>query len=429
MAWQIPFANTNTTIDLTTLDNIYVGSSIQVAAVRGSGNNQKIIIDGTVAVASDAIWFTGGPSTTSGHTVTIGEGGIVRSLISSGIVFYAYNSTVENKGHIYATGVAGIAFYGINDTTTSTLKNSGVIESDSYGVTRYSNSTETVTVVNTGTISGTLFSYGQYFQTEIAKDLITNNGAMIGKIDLGLGDDLFDGRLGTVQGDVLGGGGNDRIYAGSGNNALFGGDGDDTLIGGAGADFLSGGNGSDRATYTSATKAVVVNLTSPSTNFGDAAGDTYNSIEHISGSSFNDYLSGNSAANGINGGAGDDKIQGFAGNDIFTGGAGKDVFIFSTALNPATNVDRITDFIVVDDTVYLENAVFTALTTNGTLLAASFAKNGTGNAGDASDRIIYETDTGKVYYDRDGTGLAFDSVHFATLTPGLAVTNTDFFVM
>ena len=63
----------------------------------------------------------------------------------------------------------------------------------------------------------------------------------------------------------------------------------------------------------------------------------------------------------------------------------------------------------------------------GALAAAAFRANTTGLAGDASDRIIYETDTGRLLYDADGTGAAA-GVQFATLATGLALTNNDFLV-
>ena len=43
-----------------------------------------------------------------------------------------------------------------------------------------------------------------------------------------------------------------------------------------------------------------------------------------------------------------------AGNDVLIGGKGKDVFVFATALNKATNLDKITDFNVKDDSIQLE---------------------------------------------------------------------------
>ncbi|PZV36654.1 hypothetical protein B5V02_20865 [Mesorhizobium kowhaii] len=69
-----------------------------------------------------------------------------------------------------------------------------------------------------------------------------------------------------------------------------------------------------------------------------------------------------------------------------------------------------------------------ALGGNGTLTADQFVKNTTGLAGDGTDHIIYETDTGWLYYDSNGNA-AGGSTHFATLAANLALTNADFVVM
>ena len=42
------------------------------------------------------------------------------------------------------------------------------------------------------------------------------------------------------------------------------------------------------------------------------------------------------------------------------------------------------------------------------------------------DRIIYQTDTGDLFFDADGNG-AGSRVLIAVLNPGLAVTNANFF--
>ena len=135
------------------------------------------------------------------------------------------------------------------------------------------------------------------------------------------------------------------------------------------------------------------------------------------GNALANRLTGNGAANMLNGGTGADTLA---------GGAGHDTFLFNTALS-ATNVDRITDFVMVDDTIRLENAVFTGLSV-GALAANAFTANMSGLATDVSDRVIYETDTGRLYFDADGTG-ASQRVLFAVLDTGLAMTAADFAVI
>ena len=85
----------------------------------------------------------------------------------------------------------------------------------------------------------------------------------------------------------------------------------------------------------------------------------------------------------------------------------------------------IEDYTVAQDTMRLENLFFTGLA-NGTLAAAAFRVGTT--AVDASDRIIYNDDTGDLFFDRDGTGAAA-KVQFATLDDGLAMSNQDFLVV
>src|SRR4051794_23398880 len=82
--------------------------------------------------------------------------------------------------------------------------------------------------------------------------------------------------------------GNDTINGLAGDDILFGDDGNDFLNGGLGADALNGGPGNDWADYSSATTGVTASLDNPTINTGEAAGDTYTSIERLRGSNFND---------------------------------------------------------------------------------------------------------------------------------------------
>uniref|UniRef100_UPI003CCB6EF2 beta strand repeat-containing protein n=1 Tax=Microvirga flavescens TaxID=2249811 RepID=UPI003CCB6EF2 len=133
---------------------------------------------------------------------------------------------------------------------------------------------------------------------------------------------------------VLTGNGVGNIITGNaGANKLDGGGGDDTLDGGAGADQLIGGAGDDWADYSSAAQGVVVSLLNFIAQTGDAAGDTFDSIENLRGSAFDDTLIGNDANNTIEGGLGDDALYGGGGADVLNGGGGWNLvtYQFSTA--------------------------------------------------------------------------------------------------
>ncbi|MBY0422732.1 MAG: hypothetical protein K2Q06_10550, partial [Parvularculaceae bacterium] len=141
-------------------------------------------------------------------------------------------------------------------------------------------------------------------------------------INAGNGDDVVYG--GSGNDTLSGGNGNDVLFGGSGNDSLSGGNGNDVLNGGAGADTLSGGNGTDTISYAGSSAGVTINLGTGAASGGDAQGDTFSSIENVTGSSFNDSLTGDGGANILHGGGGNDFIDGGAGNDTLWGGSGND---------------------------------------------------------------------------------------------------------
>ncbi|MDO8333865.1 MAG: calcium-binding protein, partial [Nitrosomonas sp.] len=133
-------------------------------------------------------------------------------------------------------------------------------------------------------------------------------------------------------------------------------------------------------------------------------------------------LKGNTAANRLIGGGGNDTLDGGTGKNILTGGTGKDIFKLTTT----GHIDSITDFVVIDDTIQLENAAYTKLTTTGTLVAGQFRIGS--KALDANDFVIYNNATGALLYDADGNG-AVAAVQIATIGVGLAMTNADIVVI
>lgn len=105
------------------------------------------------------------------------------------------------------------------------------------------------------------------------------------------GDDMFQNQT-SIQCDVDGGDGNDKLYGGSGADTLYGGEGDDYLDGGAGNDRLYGGSGAD--------------------TLAGGAGDDF-----LLGGAGNDLLFGNAGNDHLYGGEGINELVGDAGIDVF----------------------------------------------------------------------------------------------------------------
>ncbi|WP_165779921.1 calcium-binding protein, partial [Mesorhizobium sanjuanii] len=211
------------------------------------------------------------------------------------------------------------------------------------------------------------------------------------------------------------------IVGNDGNNIIKGWGGADTMIGHGGNDNYyvdnvgdraveSSGHGQDRV-WTSVSYALEAGSSIEVLSTKQDAGTT----------AIN--LTGNELAQTIIGNAGNNVINGGRGADILTGFGGNDIFVFNSALGNG-NVDRITDFNASQDKIHLENAIFAGLGAGALTAAAFFAG---ASAHDSSDHIIYNNSTGALSYDSDGIGGAAQ-IQFATLSPGLSLTASSFFV-
>ena len=291
------------------------------------------------------------------------------------------------------------------------------------------------------------------------------NDTLVGGIDNdtltgGAGDDTL---VGGVDNDTLDGG-NDadtivvEFQSSAANDTMRGGDGIDTLrFDGSGSEVLqlASFDSSDPTGTASGSGIefidlnhhllVGTNLTSNPANddttfnfsntifidpvLGDIAVNSLGGNDTIVAANQNGLVyDGNLGDDTLIGGTGNDTLSGGAGNDTLTGAAGNDSFLFAAALtlNTTINIDQITDFVVTNDTILLDNAVFTSLTSPGTLAADNFA---VGGAADADDFILYDVTTGALSYDSDGNETNATQVQFATLDPGLAMTNDVFSVV
>lgn len=185
--------------------------------------------------------------------------------------------------------------------------------------------------------------------------------------------------IGTDADDVLNGGeGNDTLNGIAGNDTLNGGAGHDVLAGAAGDDVENGQNGDD-------------------------------------------VLWGISGNNILDGGAGNDRLIAGKGHNQLTGGDGGDSFRFASASR-----STITDFVVADDTIKLENKFFTRLTATGALSAEHFVTSAA--AADSNDYVIYDNVTGALRYDADGNG-ADAAVPIAMLGVNLSLSSANFMVI
>lgn len=116
-----------------------------------------------------------------------------------------------------------------------------------------------------------------------------------------------------------------------------------------------------------------------------------NGDDNLRGKTTNDYMVGDS---------GNDRINGAYGHDVLFGGSGDDVFVFDRKASSKDNSDVIKDFTSGEDTLELSSAKMLSLQQGFTSENLFFGAK----AHDSNDFIIYNQDSGQLFYDRDGSG-------------------------
>lgn len=190
-------------------------------------------------------------------------------------------------------------------------------------------------------IGGNGFDTLSYFSSSAAVSVNLGAGTASGGDAAGDTFSGIEGLQGSAYADTLqgsssgntlsGGGGNDILIGNLGSDQLYGEAGDDQLsdvsaLSGAdtGTDLFDGGSGKDQVSYYGSSAGVTLSLTAGTGTGGDAAGDTYVSIENVRGTLYADILTGNAEANVISAEGGNDTIDGGGGDDVLSGGAGGD---------------------------------------------------------------------------------------------------------
>nr|WP_246728325.1 calcium-binding protein [Microvirga terricola] len=233
--------------------------------------------------------------------------------------------------------------------------------------------------------------------------------------------------------------GNNKIdlYGNYHTNLIIGNDADNIIDGRSGADMMQGGSGNDTYYVDNAGDSIIETATGGTTDkalttvsytlaaYVENLTALGSSSIRLTGNASNNVITGNSGANTINASSGNDTLYGGAGKDTLSGGTGKDAFVFNTKPS-SSNIDKVADFIVKDDTIQLAKSTFTKVAKKGVLAKGAFWTGAT--AHDKDDRIIYDKAKGVLYYDADGIG-AGKAVAFATITKGLTMTYADFLVI
>jgi hypothetical protein len=344
--------------------NAVVGTVTKQETITNSGTLYGMIStgDGNRTITNSGIIY--------GEDVVFGGEGTEPEHV--GIMTGMGNDTVTNSKSIYGDvllaggndtfkNVAGIVFGGVALGMGTDPDGAGTLNK----------------LENSGTI------YGDIDGSNVV-DTIKNTKTMLGDVNLYGGNDIVDNKTGTIRGFVDLGAGDDKYDGGAAVDEVAVGDGADTVTLGAGDDYLEalkdsfvdsydGGVGTkDELDLSNSAVGVSIDMTTlvlgkgTITYAGEAAVDKAGGFEWFGATNSADVFKG-SLTTAVN-----ETIFGLAGSDLISGGRGKDMmfggygtddpdgnadtFLFSQALDSGITTatrDVIGDFEVGLDKIWL----------------------------------------------------------------------------
>ncbi|MBW4682072.1 MAG: calcium-binding protein [Microcoleus vaginatus WJT46-NPBG5] len=343
------------------------------------------------------------------------------------------NNLLGTAGNDRIYGLAG------NDTINGGIgvdTMEGGVGDDFY----YADSTSDVVREHIGAGIDTVFADTSYTLSANVENLYLQGSA-----NYGVGNELNNHIVGNASDNTLSGGaGDDIIYGLAGNDTLNGGVGVDTIDGGIGNDvYYAPTDGSFDVIIEQVGAGIDTVITDMNYTLGANVENLYlqgsavigvgNELNnYVMGNASNNVLSGSSGIDTVVGGLGNDTCIGGGGsdNDVLIGGAGADYFNFYLANEGS---DTITDFSRAEgDKIALSASGFGGGligqqgVTEVNLLCSQFAIGA--GATNSNHRVIYNSSTGALFFDVDGTG-ANAQVQIASLSTGLALTSNDFQIL
>lgn len=311
-----------------------------------------------------------------GESWTINKYVFVTDSVAPAVFSSVAHSTLKNHGIIRGV-TAGATFDQGSSAGVITNGATGVIKATAGDGIRFDG--DGLSITNAGGIVGS--ANGVWFKENAINMVLNNSGDILGGVTGVYEYSDYDGGIVTNSGLIRGGNYGVDVFTAHGLTTTIQNRAGGTIEGGIYAVWTRPLAGKLSLDNTGTVKGII--------NCDAAANDVIANEGTITGET---HL-----------GPGNDRFI-FAGGKqgMVFGETGADKFIFRSKLAPETHAAKIGDFTPGTDVIGLSRALFTDIGDQGSLKSKYFVV-GT-KAKDADDHVVYDKDSGKLYYDEDGHG-------------------------